>query len=78
MKPNKPLIVHNANEENAGRVEEQIQIVQDHFKKMLPPGQIRGEDDNHFPPTKIRLPFSGPEMEKAVSSMANGKSTGID
>ena len=56
---------------------QQIQIVTDYFRKMLAPEEKK-ENITQFHAHKMRIPFTGPEIEKAAKRLKNGKSAGPD
>ena len=75
--PKKPLIVKNENGEIAGSDDGQAKIVTTHFKKMLAPEQYFKNFEN-YPAHEMSKPFTCEEIGKAVKSLKNGKSSGID
>jgi len=83
LKPKKPLYVEDENNQIAGSVEAQIKVIHEHFKNVLGPEVDENNNEinyeNHkYKPKKMEKPFTTDEIEKAVKSMKNGKSAGID
>ena len=76
-KKQEKLIVHNKEGLAATSEEAQIQIVTDYFRKMLAPEEKK-ENITQLHAHKMRIPFTGSEIEKAAKCLKNGKSAGPD
>ena len=77
LKPAKPIYVNDTNSHTATDTERQVELVQDHFNKMLAPANNINTIKS-FQPAKMENPFTKEEIKKAAMSMKNGKSAGID
>lgn len=76
-KPKKPLIVKNDKGEIAGNAKEKIKIITDHFQKMLGPEEHKNNIKT-YQPKEMEERFNENEIEKAIKSLKNNKSPGID
>ena len=56
---------------------QQAEFVTKHFQKMLAP-ENSPPNNKIYPPHQVTKPFTGNEICKAVKSMKNGQSTGMD
>ena len=61
----------------AATEEQQIEIITEHFKKMLGP-ETDKENFKYYKPKEMKQPFTGKEINKASKSLKNGKSAGTD
>ena len=77
LKKKKALLVKNEEGEILCNTEDQIEIISEHFKKMLAP-TLHDENIKTFEPMELNQPFTISEIRKAVKSMKNGKSSGCD
>ena len=55
---------------------EQVQIISDFFEKMF--RSEEAEEMPKIPPQEMKIPFTGEEVRKAVKSLKNNKSPGVD
>ena len=67
----------NSDGEIAGTTLERLDIITDHFDKMLAPTEFI-DNIRKYPKCKMKNPFNTEEINKAAKSLKNGKSCGID
>ena len=76
-KPKQPLFVKRKDGSVPTTNSEKAEVIKDHFTAALAPENMKGQI-KEYPPTKQTNPITQEEVTKAVKSMKNGKSSGMD
>ena len=69
----RPLKIKDRENKMAGTDERKAEIITDYFKKMFAPDGYNIQL-KEYPPTRMRIPFTGEEVHRAAKRLKNGKS----
>ena len=76
-KVKKTLLVTDNKGKIAGATAKKLEIIKEHFQNALAPNEMENEFKT-YEPCKMKNEFTADEIKKAVKTMKNGKSCGID